>query len=45
MKSTAQSMLDEGSIDVYEGEEIDVDYYDGETTDVKIDKNSIISIR
>lgn len=45
VKSTAQSMLDEGSIDVYEGEEIDVDYYDGETTDVKIDKNSIISIR
>jgi len=38
---TVKSMLDEGSIDAYEGEETHVDYYDGETNETKIDKDSI----
>jgi hypothetical protein len=43
--STISQMLDEGSIDVYEGEEVNVDYYDGETNETKIDKDSIRVIR
>jgi hypothetical protein len=41
IKSTVDSMENEGTFDYYDGDEIDVDYYDGETTDVKFDKDSI----
>jgi hypothetical protein len=42
---TTESMLNEGALDVYEGEEVNVDYYDGETNETKIDKDSIRVIR
>jgi len=41
VKTTIGSMLNEGSVDIYDGAESDADYYDGETTDIKIDKHSI----
>lgn len=43
--STVETMLGQGSIDIYEGLETDVDYYDGETVDEKIDKGSIRIVR
>lgn len=43
--TTAESMDSEGSLEYYEGEEIDVDYYDGETTEVRFDKDSVRLIK
>ena len=36
-----ESLIGEGAIDVYEGNESEPDYYGGETTETKIDKRSI----
>ena len=43
--STVESMLSEGSLDIYEGLETGEDNYDGETVDEKIDKDSIRLIK